>query len=342
MVVDGGKIVEIGFAADLQEKYPEVENVDFGDRVILPPMANAHTHLELTHFPQWALSSNAPNEQVSFVDWVLQLIKVRRNLTLQQRNRSLCEGLELSLRYGTALVGDILTSMELHSLYAASKLHGSIFFEVLGRDPAPLAERLDHFSKICHIPTGRNLSWGLSPHAPYTLSEETLNLAVFWAEQHRLPISIHLAETEDEVAFIAHGEGAIAERLYPAVNWQVKPRTRQTDQLTPVQWLLDHGTLPSNSLAIHGVHVEERDAAGLARAGVGVVLCPRSNARFGSRRAPLSDYRQAGVPLALGTDSLASSPSLSLWDELAFAWSWFADELSGAQWLEIATCGGFR
>ena len=340
LLVEGGRIVAVGSASDLQEKSPNAETVDFGDRVLLPPMANAHTHLELTHFPQWVLSPDAPSEQVSFVDWVLKLIKVRRNLTPPQLDQSLCQGLDLLLRSGTALVGDILTSFESRSLYADSTLHGRVFFEVLGREPAPFAERLERFAKVSQIPPGCNLSWGISPHSPYTLSEETFRLAVAWAQQYGLPASIHLAETEDEVAFVARREGPIAERLYPAVNWQVAPRKRQDPQPRPVRWLLDQGPLPADSLAVHGVHVDEQDVADLARAGLGVVLCPRSNALFGSRRAPLSAYRQAGVVLALGTDSLASSPSLSIWDELAFAWSWFAGELNGAQWLEIATCGG--
>ena len=48
------------------------------------------------------------------------------------------------------------------------------------------------------------------------------------------------------------------------------------------------------------------------------------------------------MSLSLGTDSMASVASLSIWDELAFARSWFGGDASPRQWLEIATLGGAR
>ncbi len=73
-----------------------------------------------------------------------------------------------------------------------------------------------------------------------------------------------------------------------------------------------------------------------------MVLCPRSNDRLGVGMAPLSLYRREGVPLALGTDSRASSDSLSVWDEIAFARSFFGDEVSPEELLAMATVNGAR
>jgi cytosine/adenosine deaminase-related metal-dependent hydrolase len=80
----------------------------------------------------------------------------------------------------------------------------------------------------------------------------------------------------------------------------------------------------------------------LKQSGCSVALCPRSNATLNVGKAPVTDYLNAGIPLALGTDSLASSDSLSIWDEMAFAAEWFADAASPRDWLEIATLGGAK
>ena len=95
-----------------------------------------------------------------------------------------------------------------------------------------------------------------------------------------------------------------------------------------------------NDLVVHGVQVDASDIALLKQIGCHVALCPRSNAALQSGKAPIADYLRADVPLSLGTDSLASAPSLSLWDELAFARSWFAGAAPARKWLEIATLGG--
>jgi cytosine/adenosine deaminase-related metal-dependent hydrolase len=74
--------------------------------------------------------------------------------------------------------------------------------------------------------------------------------------------------------------------------------------------------------------------------GVTVCLCPRSNDRLDVGRAPLALFRKLGIPLALGTDSLASNDSLSLWDEMRFALDLFAEELSPAEAFRMVTSDG--
>jgi cytosine/adenosine deaminase-related metal-dependent hydrolase len=70
-------------------------------------------------------------------------------------------------------------------------------------------------------------------------------------------------------------------------------------------------------LAVHCVDLDGEDVAALAATGATAVLCPRSNRHIGGRLPPLPALLEVGVPLAVGTDSLASSPSLSPLAELA-------------------------
>ena len=202
---------------------------------------------------------------------------------------------------------------------------------MLGVDAERVAARLSEIAARLATPPGPALSWGLSPHAPYTLNAATLAQAVGFAAEHGLPLAMHWAESAEEVEFLAAGEGPLAERLYPAAGWTLPVNTSTL--------LIPDGR---GGLLIHGTHLTEPAIADIARTGLGVVLCPRSNSRFGEQRAPLAALRRAGVTLALGTDSRASSPSLSVWDELAFARQWFAGILDPPEWLELATAGGAR
>ena len=95
-------------------------------------------------------------------------------------------------------------------------------------------------------------------------------------------------------------------------------------------------------LLVHGVHVGAADVDLLKQSGCSVALCPRSNAALNVGKAPVAAYLKTGVSLSLGTDSMASSSSLSIWDEVAFARDWFVGEATPHDWLEIATLGGAR
>ena len=100
------------------------------------------------------------------------------------------------------------------------------------------------------------------------------------------------------------------------------------------------GLLSPATLAIHCVHVTLSDAETLKQRGVSVVLCPRSNERLDVGKAPLHIFKKLGIPLALGTDSLASNDSLSLWEEMRFALDLFRRDLSPAEAFRMVTSGG--
>jgi len=338
LLVADGKIAAVGTRPVLAAEHAGAVKVDFGDAVLLPPMVNAHTHLELTDYPEWVRACGGQAAPASFVDWILQLVKVRRSVAPEQIKASLAAGLQATLMAGVGAVGDILTTFEAASAYASSPLRGTVYCEVLGRDEDIVGQRLDTIAETIASVCTSGLGWGISPHAPYTLGDATASQISSFARNRSLPMAMHIAETRDEVDFLQNGSGAIADLLYTKANWQ-RPE-QQNGGIRPLDWAGQQSCLLPGSLVVHGVHVNQSEAEKVARQQCSVVLCPRSNSAFGADRAPVAMYRSAGVNLALGTDSMASAPSLSIWDELAFARSWFQGTLSPAEWLEIATLGG--
>lgn len=329
LLIAGGRIAAVGRYSTLRASAAEV--IDYGDAVILPPLINAHCHLELSDFPQWARACNETTTPASFVGWIRRLIRVRRALGADPVPASVTAGIQQLLATGTGAVGDILTSPAALAPLLASPLYGRIFFETIGLEEERFAPAL-----AAAVASARSLTFslrgGLSPHATYTVSAGHLQKAI----SAGLPLAIHCAESAEESLFLQQGRGAIADELYTAAGW---PLPERAPGLSPVAWLATHGALSPQTLLIHGVQVDADDVARIAASGASVVLCPRSNAHLGVGIAPVGLYKKAGVPLALGTDSRASNASLSLWDEIAFARSVYP-EISPVELLAIATRGG--
>jgi cytosine/adenosine deaminase-related metal-dependent hydrolase len=105
-----------------------------------------------------------------------------------------------------------------------------------------------------------------------------------------------------------------------------------------VRYLEDLGVLHAGLLAAHCVQVDRADRELLARRGVHAVVCPRSNRTLGVGTAPVPELLQAGVRLALGSDSLASVPSLDLLADAALLRHQFPS-LDPAVIVRMATAG---
>ncbi len=155
---------------------------------------------------------------------------------------------------------------------------------------------------------------------------------------HNLPLAIHISESAAESDFIFDSSGPLATDFYPFVGWErylTPPRRCSSTEL-----LDRHGLLTPATLAVHCVHLNLADAKTLKERGVSIALCPRSNERLDVGRAPVALFKKLGIPLALGTDSLASNDSLSLWDEMRFALDAFPHDLSPADIFRMVTIGG--
>jgi len=303
----------------------------------MPGFVNAHTHLELTHFPAWRLRDGLDYHPRGFVDWIIQMIKVRRGVTVEETCVSLKAGISACLRAGTTSVGDIVTSPDLLSAYDGTSIGGRIYLELIGQDRQLFEPRLARAVEACKTVNGCRLP-GLSPHAPYTLNSNLLPDIAAAAAQMQLPLSLHLAESCEESDLLFDSSGPLAEKMYPLVGWQdYLPAPRRS---TPARFFDDGGLLGSSTLAVHGVQLTPADAALLQERGVTICLCPRSNERLAVGTAPVHLFNKLGIPLCLGTDSLASNDSLSLWDEIRFALDSYRGELGSERLLEMATKGG--
>lgn len=344
IAVENGLIAAVGPVAELRSAY-DAEVIDHPGCVIVPGLVNAHTHLELTHFPAWKVRKGLDYLPKTYVDWIQQVVKIRRALAPGEVELSVREGLRLCIESGTTAVGEILTDHTLAPLYTASPLSGVLFLEALGHDPLQcdaLLERLEaslHSLQLRHFREGGVLP-GISPHAPHTVSERLFKGVRELSERLALPKAVHLSESLEEVSFMFDSTGPIAEVIFPAARWEgYLPAPLRA---TSASYLDALGVLDPGTLAVHAVHVTPADVALLKQRGVTVVLCPRSNDRLNVGSAPHRLLKSAGIPLALGTDSLASNDSLSLWDEIRYLRESAPDVFSAEELIAMATLGGAR
>jgi cytosine/adenosine deaminase-related metal-dependent hydrolase len=301
---------------------------------------NAHTHLELSGFEP----ARAP-----MAEWIVALVRETRGWPPPLFLSSSRLGAIASFGSGVTCVGDISASGHSRVILSFMEMRGVVFSEVMGLAPAEadsiVRQRFpseDGGSKAGAETGGKAggkadfLRDGISPHAPYTTSIPLYRLALEAARGRTWPSATHLAESPEEVRFLKDGGGAFAE-MHKALESEVNGF--EPPGCSPVRYLADAGVLEEIDLAVHCNQTDEEDWELLASAGAAVCLCPRSAAYFGHPFADAAGMRRAGLRLCLGTDSRASSPSLSVLDEAAALWE--ADPgLTADALLEICTVNG--
>jgi aminodeoxyfutalosine deaminase len=338
VAVDNGIIKAVGTLSEVRSAY-DAPVTDLPGCVIIPGLVNAHTHLELTHFSAWKVRKELDYLPKTYVEWIQQVVKIRRALHPGDVELSVKEGIRLCLESGTTAVGEILTDYTLAPLYTDSPLRGRVFLEAIGHDPVQRVALLEKIESTLHDLNGALLP-GISPHTPYTVSADLFKDVQALCSRLGISKAVHLSEPTEEVSFMHDTTGAIAEVLYPAAHWEgYLPHPMKT---TSTRYLDSLGVLDSSTLAIHAVHVTPSDVAILKERGVTVVLCPRSNDRLFVGRAPHHLFKSAGLKLAVGTDSLASNDSLSILDEIRFLHEIAPDAFTPDELISMATIGGAR
>lgn len=308
--------------------------------ILTPGLVNAHTHLQYTDFADLC-GLDAP-----FPEWIGMMLERRRTFDDDMWRASAWRGIEAAIATGTTCVADVVTDPCVLGPLASSGLAGTGYVEAVGLDSTGWAERgrAALVAALDRAPAGFTL--GVSPHTVYTLGTEVFADCARVGRAKGLRVHPHLAETADEAEFVLTGTGAfanIAERL----GWAFELIRDRGSGLSPAGFLDSLGVLGPDTHVAHGVHISAGDRELLRRANTAVALCPRSNAILSAGTAPVAAYRSEGNPVGIGTDSLASSPSLDPFDDVTALYRLAVDQGSPvdglARWLvEAVTRGGAR
>ncbi len=292
----------------------------------MPGLVNAHAHLELP-----ALMNSLRSRD--YASWVLNLLKTKASLRIRDYHAAVRNNIRNLIRSGTTTVAEITTHNVSPEILAKSGLRAVVYHEVIAMRPG---------STISLPPRKRDstlIHHGLSPHSPHTVSEEGLVVLRRHAKKHKLSLCMHVAETKDELLLLRRRKSGL-ERLYAAAGWDREwaPRAHSS-----FQYLDRLGLLGPGFLAVHAVHASAYDVGILARAGASVAHCPRSNQTLRVGAMKLRAILDAGIPVGLGTDSLASVPTLNLWDEMRAALRMhMAKGMTARDILLLATLGGAK
>ncbi len=325
--VSGHTVVRVG------QGTPPAESRDLGDVAILPGLVNAHTHLELS----WMAGLVPPAASID--EWIRALLRLRQVGPADRRVEvaSAREAAVMMASTGTVLVGDVSNGLSTPHVIADAHLCGVVFHELLGFNTAdPVWQVRSAWERVAAAqraldsgPAGVRVT--VAAHAPYSVSPALF--AEIAQRRDGNPLTVHLGESSEEVEFLRTGRGPIRRLLDDLGAWADGWQAPACD---PVEYLRRVGYLQPGMLAVHGVHLRDDALVRLREAGAVVVTCARSNVWVGAGIPRVSHFYAAGVPVAIGTDSLASVATLNLFDELAELRR-IAPEVAASAFIESAT-----
>jgi cytosine/adenosine deaminase-related metal-dependent hydrolase len=305
VTIDGEVVVAVGAAAE-----SGVAMQDLGDVALLPGFVNAHTHLEFSD-----LTRPLGQHGMSLADWIPYVLAHRRN-SARNVASAIAAGCRESLSRGVTIIGEIAAA-DASAYASAPSVDLTAFVEVIGFSRARAesalqagADQLSAFERAS-IDT---VQLGLSPHAPYTVSPGLLRRLVDTARDRQMPVSMHIAESADELELLDRGTGRFQQLLEERSMWDPTVIPRGS---TPFDYLQMLAGAP-RALVIHGNYLDRDEHEFLATHSdrMSVVYCPRTHAYFGHPPYPLPELLATGVRVILGTDSRASNPDLSVLAEM--------------------------
>jgi len=305
VLVEGHRILAAGTPASIGLP-ANAETIELPNCVLVPALVNAHAHLDLT-------SLGVQTRTGGFVEWVRGIRSGRPD-----GDEAIADSVRLGIRNaragGTALIGDIAGAGSIVPirLQRDAGLAGVSFLEVFGLGGRQAAA-IDRTRVVLQslAPLGGGVALGIQPHAPYSCGPCMYGFAA----RCGLPLATHLAETIEEADFTTKGSGAFAELLRELNLWDDTIDVPGCSPVSAVLAAVDNMPI----LAVHLNHVTQDDLGQLCSARTRVVYCPRASAYFGHARHPYRSMLEAGMQVALGTDSIVcldTPERISVWDEM--------------------------
>ncbi len=323
IVIDGQIIVDILPTQAVANQYIAEQTISLAGQALIPGMINLHSHVPMALMRGFA-------DDLPLMTWLNDYVWPAEAALLNHdfvKQASLLSCAEM-LQGGVTTFND----MYFYPLATAEAVKKTGIRANLGlvviEFPSTYADDADDYlSKGFEAHDSwrdhERITTSLAPHAPYTVSNQTFEKIVTFAEQLDLSIHTHLHET-------------IAEIDDSVNQYGVRPLAR----------LLELGVLSPRLIAAHTVHLDDKERELLAQYGCHIAHCPASNAKLGSGVAEIASANDASINIGLGTDGAASNNRTDLFAEmrlaamLAKANTQNAQVLSAQQVIEMATING--
>ncbi|MBU4357508.1 MAG: amidohydrolase family protein [Proteobacteria bacterium] len=329
VVVAGDRIAAVGPAAEVLAGFTGMI-CDHGDGAILPGLVNCHVHLEFS-----ALAGKvAP--QARWEDWLEATLATYGALSPEEIEAGIALGMEALWQSGAVLVGEVTNTGASWPHLETGPLAYHLFYECLGFDLVETFDLPEKFPFFGRPEVAAAARVSAAAHAPYSVSAALFRAVAEWNTARSGLQMVHLAESQAEIDFLARGNGFFEGLL--------KRRGRWVQDFQPpgpgaAAYLEGLGFLGPRTLTVHGTQLTAADWGRLAETKTWLVLCPRANRYTGAGEPPVPELLQAGVNLALGTDSLAGNWDLNLFGEMLWLHRNFP-AYPGDLWLRLGTLNG--
>lgn len=307
---------------------PPAKFIDWSDSALIPPLVNAHCHLEFSHL------SKPLEPMLPFSNWIGKTVQERRaNPDIQS---SISQGIDESAKAGISNVFETVTTDNLCSYQTSDEqLQLTLFREVLAFSNEQATSQTKTIQQFLSDNSISSVK-GISPHAPYTVSPDHLHQFIQASLPFACPIMMHLAETRAERELLRHQRGELVEMLQRLELWRPNEYSTGVDILDYLRKL----SQAPHVLLAHGNYLSPEEIDFLSQQPqFSVVYCPRTHHNFGHNQHPWQTLLKKGIRVALGTDGRGSNPNLSVWEEAQFLQQKFP-EANPLTILTLATVNG--
>lgn len=325
IVIIDNKIADMGPRARIAARYTGAQVIALDGQVVVPGFVNLHTHAAMNLLRGFA-------DDLPLMRWLQERIWPAESAHVSEQfvfDGTLLACAEM-LRSGVTCFNDMYFFPEAGARAALQTgMRASLGIIVIEFPSAYANTAMEYLHKgLATRDRFRGetlLSFCIAPHAPYSVSDASFRSALTYTDELGLPMHLHLHETADELerSTTEHGK-------------------------SPVARLEELGALGPNLIAVHAVHLNQREIELLARTGCHIAHCPASNLKLASGIAPVAAMIDAGLNVGIGTDGVASNNRLDMMEEtrlaalLAKGASGDAGALPAAEALAMATINGAK
>ena len=324
VAIDSGIIAAVGPAEDIREKFQSDTEIDGTNQIVMPGLINGHTHAAMSLLRGYAYD-------IPLMEWLQDYINPIEAFAVDEEY----------VRVGTALacwemlLGGTTTFVDMYFFHEIAAqvaeeigMRALISATVVDQPRNDAADIDDSFEQARQFVEGWKHRESivepiLGGHAIYTLKNEHLLRLKDMAAVLEVPIHIHVSESEFELQFSNEQYGT-----------------------TPIKHFQEIGFLDHPVIAAHVVWPTNEEMGILKQYGVGVIHNPTCNAKIASGTAPIVEMLANDINVGLGTDGVASSNNLDLWEEMRVASllqrarSMESTDLPAREMLRLPTSGG--